>query len=44
MEGSSGKNVYGRVQSVIISSPSREKASEKARSLAAEILCTSSGE
>lgn len=44
MEGSSGKNQYGRVQSVIISSLSREKALETARRLAAEILCTSEGE
>ncbi len=44
MEGSSGKNIYGRVQSVIISSLSKESASGTAQRIAAEILCTSAGE
>lgn len=43
MGGSPVKNAYGKYQSVIISALSRERAAEKARELAAGILCTSEG-
>ena len=44
MADSSDKNAYGKYQSVIISALSAEKASEKARELAAGILCTGEGQ
>ncbi len=44
MADPSGKNAYGKYQSVIISALSAGKASEKARQLAAGILCTGDGE
>ena len=43
MAASSDTNAYGKYQSVIISALSQEKASEKARQLAAGILCTGEG-
>ena len=43
MAASSVKNAYGKYQSVIISALSQEKAAERARELAAGILCTGEG-
>jgi DNA polymerase-3 subunit delta' len=43
MAASSDKNAYGKYQSVIISALSQEKAAERARELAAGILCTGDG-
>lgn len=43
MEGSSVKSAYGKYQSVIISAQSLGRASEKARELAAGILCMGEG-